>query len=382
MSNEFPENSVGIVVPQTMAFDDPLKLESGGVVPSYNLVYETYGELNADQSNGILICHALSADHHVAGYYAADDKHAGWWDNRIGPGKTIDTNMFFVVCCNNPGGCDGSTGPSTMNPATGKHWGPDFPMVTVRDWAEAQARLATRLGIDQWAAVVGGSLGGMQVIQWAIDYPDRVRHCFVIASTPKLSAQNIAFNEIARQAIRTDPDFHDGRYYDFDTIPARGLRLARMLGHITYLSDDLMASKFGRTLRKKEQIDFDYSPEFEIESYLRYQADAFTQRFDANTYLLMTKALDYFDPAGRTDNDLAAALSVAKSDFLIISFTSDWRFSKERSREITKAIYDNKLNVTYAEIDASQGHDAFLLEIPDYVAVFDAYVKRVAEEIQ
>ncbi|MEE8389090.1 MAG: homoserine O-acetyltransferase [Acidiferrobacterales bacterium] len=377
MPEEIPADSVGIVKPETAHFDGPLSLTSGGRIDAYDLVYETYGELNADKSNAILICHALSSNHHVAGYHSMEDKKPGWWENIVGPGKTVDTNRFYVVSCNNLGGCFGSSGPSSIDPKTGKPFGPDFPFITVRDWVESQARLADRLSIDKWAAVVGGSLGGMQVMQWAIDYPDRIAHAVVIAASPKLTAQNIAFNEVARQAIRTDPEFHGGRYYDFDTEPARGLRIARMLGHITYLSDDIMREKFGRDLRD-DKFDFDFDVEFQVESYLRYQADSFVGGFDANTYLLITKVLDYFDPAASHGGSLTRAMASARADFLVISFTSDWRFAPVRSREIVKAIHDNDLNVSYAEINATQGHDAFLMKIPQYLDVFGSYMERVA----
>ena len=374
------ENSIGLVQSQTAEFTEPLHLESEGVLNSYSLVYETYGTLNDNKSNAILICHALSSDHHAAGKYKADDTHYGWWENLIGPGKPIDTNRFYIVCCNNLGGSSGSTGPASTNPETGKPYGPDFPIVTVKDWVNAQARLSDYLGIEQWSSVIGGSLGGMQVLQWSISYPERLRNAVVIASAAKLTAQNIGFNDVARQAIRTDPDFHDGNYYQHDTKPARGLRVARMLGHITYLSDDLMAHKFGRNLRKKSKFDYEFNPEFEVESYLRYQGQQFINRFDANTYLLMTKALDYFDPAAECNDDLAAALLPAQCNFLVVSFTSDWRFSIERSREIVRALQSNKLNVSYAEVDAPQGHDSFLLEIDNYIDVMRAYLNRVADD--
>ena len=374
------ENSIGLVQSQTAEFTEPLHLESEGVLNSYSLVYETYGTLNDNKSNAILICHALSSDHHAAGKYQADDTHYGWWENLIGPGKPIDTNRFYIVCCNNLGGSSGSTGPASTNPETDKPYGPDFPIVTVKDWVNAQARLSDYLGIEQWASVIGGSLGGMQVLQWSISYPERLRNAVVIASAAKLTAQNIGFNDVARQAIRTDPDFHDGNYYQHDTKPARGLRVARMLGHITYLSDDLMAHKFGRNLRKKSKFDYEFNPEFEVESYLRYQGQQFVNRFDANTYLLMTKALDYFDPASEHNDDLAKALTPAQCNFLVVSFTSDWRFSIERSREIVRALQSNKLNVSYAEVDAPQGHDSFLLEIDNYIDVMRAYLNRVANE--
>ncbi|AXE29382.1 homoserine O-acetyltransferase [Chromobacterium phragmitis] len=372
--------SVGIVAPQDAAFDVPLPLASGAALPGYQLRFETYGELNADKSNAILICHALSGHHHVAGRHHADEKTAGWWDNMIGPGKPIDTARFFVVGVNNLGGCHGSTGPSSVNPATGQPWGSAFPVVTVPDWVNAQARLADRLGIERWAAVIGGSLGGMQALHWSVAYPDRVAHALVIASAPKLSAQNIAFNDVARQAILTDPDFCGGDFYQQGTIPRRGLRLARMLGHITYLSDDGMGEKFGRMLRSGE-YRFGYDVEFEIESYLRYQGDKFSDYFDANTYLLMTKALDYFDPAAAHGGDLAAALKPAQAQFLLASFTSDWRFSPERSRETVQALIAAGKRVSYAEIESAHGHDAFLMTDQPYVDLMRAYLDRVAKEV-
>ncbi len=372
-----PPDSVGLVTPARLQFTEPLALSSGGTLLGYDLVYETYGTLNAEASNAVLVCHALSGSHHIAGYHSPEDTKPGWWEQHVGPGKSIDSRRFFIVACNNLGSCFGSTGPATSNPATGRPYGPDFPMVTVRDWVESQARLADRLGIRRFAAVIGGSLGGMQALQWAIDYPERVQHAVIIAAAPKLTAQNIAFNEVARQAILTDPDFHEGRFYDHGTEPRRGLRLARMLGHITYLSDDIMREKFGRDLRGG-QLNFDYQVAFEIESYLRHQADSFVGRFDANTYLLMTKALDYFDPAGESGGNLAQALRGIKADTLVLSFTSDWRFAPARSREIVKALHDNDLNVSYAEITASHGHDAFLMRIPRYVDILTAYMDRVA----
>ncbi|UDM16557.1 homoserine O-acetyltransferase [Vogesella sp. XCS3] len=373
-------SSVGIVSAQRALFETPLPLAGGTVLPSYELVFETYGELNAARSNAILICHALSGHHHVAGRYSEDDKTAGWWDNMIGPGKPIDTNRFFVVGLNNLGGCHGSTGPSSIDPASGQPWGSRFPVVTVPDWVAAQARLADRLGVERWAAVIGGSLGGMQALQWSINYPERVANALVIASAPKLSAQNIAFNDVARQAIITDPDFCGGDFYAQGTIPRRGLRLARMLGHITYLSDDGMGEKFGRMLRSGE-YKFGYDVEFEIESYLRYQGDKFSDYFDANTYLLMTKALDYFDPAKDYGGDLVAALQRATANFLVASFTSDWRFSPERSRETVKALIAAGKRVAYAEIESVHGHDAFLMTDEPYMNLMRAYLQRVAVEV-
>ncbi|NOQ49193.1 MAG: homoserine O-acetyltransferase [Nitrosomonadaceae bacterium] len=368
--------SVGIVAPKSVHFDTPLYLKSGAVLDSYELVYETYGELNAAKSNSVLICHALSSNHHVAGSYADDPKNIGWWNNMIGPGKPIDTRKFFVIGVNNLGGCHGSTGPASINLKTGKLYGADFPMVTVKDWVGTQAQLADHLGIKQFAAIAGGSLGGMQALQWTLDFPDRVRHALVIAAAAKLTAQNIAFNDVARQAIITDPDFYGGDYRSYNVVPRRGLRLARMLGHITYLSDDSMAEKFGRELRNGA-LGFGFDVEFEIESYLRYQGDKFADQFDANTYLLMTKALDYFDPAHDFNGDLREAFSVAQADFLVLSFTTDWRFSPDRSRAIVKALLDNELNVSYAEITSSYGHDSFLMDDRYYHELVRAYMNNI-----
>jgi homoserine O-acetyltransferase len=368
--------SVGVVRAQRAAFDAPLRLRSGASIAAYELAYETYGTLNASRSNAVLVCHALNAAHHVAGVYAEDPKNVGWWDNLVGPGKPLDTDRFFVVGVNNLGGCHGSTGPASVNPASGRRWGADFPLVTVEDWVEVQARLADRLGIERFAAAIGGSLGAMQALQWTLSYPDRIRHALVIAAAPKLSAQNIAFNEVARQAITTDPDFHGGHYYEHGVVPRRGLRLARMLGHITYLSDDAMAEKFGRALRTGA-IKFNFDVEFEIESYLRHQGDKFSEYFDANTYLRITKALDYFDPAADFGGDLTRALARAKAAFLVVAFTSDWRFSPARSREIVKALIDNRRDVTYAEIEAVHGHDAFLMDDPNYHGVLRAYFDNI-----
>ncbi|HEX8887191.1 MAG TPA: homoserine O-acetyltransferase [Noviherbaspirillum sp.] len=375
--------SLGVVSPQSMHFDAPLPLQSGASIAGYQLVYETYGELNADRSNAVLVCHALNASHHVAGIYLKEDgsKSVGWWDNMVGPGKPLDTDRFFVIGVNNLGSCFGSTGPMHVNPATGKPYGAAFPVVTVEDWVHAQARLADALGIRQFAAVMGGSLGGMQALAWSLLYPDRLRHCMVIASTPKLSAQNIAFNDVARQSILTDPDFHGGDYYAHGVVPRNGLRVARMIGHITYLSDDDMAEKFGRELRSGE-YQFGYGVDFEIESYLRYQGDKFSEYFDANTYLLITKALDYFDPAAAFGGNLTEALAAARAQFLLVSFSTDWRFAPARSREIVQALVNNRRHVTYAEIDAPHGHDAFLLEDERYMATVRAYYNRVWRELE
>ena len=378
--DEIDPRSVGAVAPRRAGFLEPLILKAGKTLASYELVYETYGTLNADRSNAVLVCHALSGSHHVAGYYADDPTKVGWWDNLIGPGKTIDTERFFVVGVNNIGGCHGSTGPGSIDRATGQPYGASFPVVTVEDWVTSQARLMDRLGIGQLAAAIGGSLGGMQAMQWTLSFPERIRHALVIAAASRLSTQNIAFNDVARQAIVSDPEFHGGNFYAHHTIPARGLKLARMLGHITYLSEDLLMEKFGRVL-KHDVYGFNYDVEFEIESYLRYQGDKFAQVFDANTYLLMTKALDYFDPAKEAGGNLARALSAARAGFFVASFKSDWRFPPGRSREMVKALVASKKAVAYAEIDAPHGHDAFLLDNPHYHALVAAYMDNVASEI-
>ena len=371
-------NSVGQVEAQVAAFSEPLALACGQWLQRYELAYETYGTLNPDASNAVLVCHALNASHHVAGHYAEDPDNVGWWDNMIGPGKPLDTRRFFVVGVNNLGSCFGSTGPQSVNPDTGRPFGGDFPLVTVEDWVDSQTRLADRLGIAQFAAVMGGSLGAMQALDWAIRYPQRIRHALVIAGAPNLSAQNIAFNEVARQAILTDPDFHDGQFAAHGTLPRRGLRIARMVGHITYLSDLQMEEKFGRKAR--DGIRYSFAPEFQIESYLRYQGEKFAEYYDANTYLRITKALDYFDPAAAAGNDLAAALAPAVCKFLVVSFTTDWRFSPARSREIVKALVDRRRDVSYAEIDAPHGHDAFLLDNPQYHGLVRTYFENIASD--
>ncbi|MGQ0750270.1 MAG: homoserine O-succinyltransferase MetX [Betaproteobacteria bacterium] len=380
MDGSSAQNSVGHVAPRVAKFDEPVTLKCGRVMDDYELVYETYGTLNAAASNAVLVCHALNASHHVAGTYADEPGNVGWWDNMIGPGKPVDTNRYYVIGVNNLGGCHGSTGPKSLNPKTGKAWGGAFPVVTVEDWVATQARLADQLGIRQFAAVMGGSLGAMQALAWTFLYPGRLRHAIVIACTPNLSAQNIAFNEVARQAIITDPDFHGGDYYAHGATPKRGLRVARMVGHITYLSDDEMASKFGRQL-KHGKLAYSFDTEFEIESYLRHQGNKFAEYFDANTYLRITKVLDYFDPALEHGGSLVRALSPAQARFLVVSFTTDWRFSPERSREIVSALLENRCEVTYAEIDAPHGHDAFLLDDPRYHRLIGAYFDRIGAEV-
>ena len=408
-----------------MHFSEPLALQSGSSIRDYSLAYETYGTLNAAKSNAVLICHALNASHHVAGVYQGQDKSEGWWHTMIGAGKPVDTDRFFVIGINNLGSCFGSTGPMHVNPGTGQVYGADFPVVTVEDWVQAQARLLDRLGIETLAAVMGGSLGGMQALSWALQYPQRVRHAVVVASAPNLNAENIAFNEVARRAIVTDPDFHGGHFYRHGVVPKRGLRIARMIGHITYLSDDAMNEKFGRFLQTRlpdatrsaaasaasvgasilaagppqganapsggsvaasaasvgAYLYTTQDVEFQIESYLRYQGDKFSEYFDANTYLLITRALDYFDPALKYQGNLAKALERATAKFLLVSFTTDWRFSPQRSRELVKALLDNRRSVSYAEIDAPHGHDAFLLEDPRYLNLVRSYFERIAQEV-
>jgi homoserine O-acetyltransferase len=375
-----------IATPLSMTFDAPLQLQSGASIHGYSLSYETYGTLNADRSNAVLVCHALNASHHVAGVYAGQDKSEGWWDNMIGPGKPVNTDKLFVIGVNNLGSCFGSTGPMHTHPDSGKVYGADFPVVTVEDWVNAQARLLDALGIQTLAAVLGGSLGGMQALSWTLQYPNRMRHAVVVASAPNLTAENIAFNEVARRAIVTDPDFHGGHFYEHGVVPKRGLRIARMIGHITYLSDDVMNEKFGRELKEAvlgSASGYRYSTqevEFQIESYLRYQGDKFAEYFDANTYLLITRALDYFDPAKPFGGDLSKALARATCKFLLVSFTTDWRFSPKRSREVVKALLDNHCDVSYAEIDAPHGHDAFLLDDERYMGVMRSYFDSMTRD--
>ncbi len=373
--------SVGLVFPQSMHFAQPMALRSGAQLDDYTLVYETYGTLNAERSNAVLVCHALNASHHVAGTYAGDDKSEGWWDNLVGPGKPLDTDRFFVIGVNNLGSCFGSSGPTTVNPKSGRVYGADFPVVTVEDWVDSQVRLLDALGIARLAAVIGGSLGGMQALDWSLRYAERIGHCVAIATAPNLSAQNIAFNEVARRAIVTDPDFHAGHYREHNTLPRRGLRVARMIGHITYLSNNAMESRFGRELKSEVLGYTTQDIEFQIEGYLRHQGDKFSEYFDANTYLLITRALDYFDPAREHGGDLARAFAAASCKFQLVSFTTDWRFAPARSREIVKALLDNRIDVSYAEIDAPHGHDAFLLDDARYHALLRARFERIAGEL-
>ena len=370
------KNSISIVKPKIFKSLTSLRLKSGKILKEYNLIYETYGKLNKKRDNAVLVCHALSGNHHLAGKYSSKDKYPGWWDNLIGPNKPLDTNKFFVIGINNLGGSDGSSGPKSINKKTKKPWGEKFPITTVEDWVNSHEALITSLNISKLAAVIGGSLGGMQAIQWSIQYPEKIKHAVVIAAAPNLTAQNIAFNEVARQSIITDPDFNKGNYYEKNKRPKRGLRIARMLGHITYLSDDVMGSKFGRK-QKNKNYQYDFNTEFEIESYLNYQGDKFAKEFDANTYIRMTKALDYYDPSNGNKANLSKIFKKIKSKFLVISFTSDWRFSPNRSKEIVKSLLDNNIDVKYAEITAASGHDAFLMAEPRYHAILKSYFNKV-----
>ena len=368
---------VGLVTAAREVFSETLTLTSGRTLAGFELITETYGRLNTQRSNAVLICHALSGNHHAAGRYDLSDPKPGWWDLHIGPGKAIDTNRFFVVSLNNLGGCDGSSGPNTMNSDTELPWGPDFPQVSVSDWVTTQVMLADRLGIDSWAAVIGGSLGGMQALHWAVHYPERVRNCVALAAAPKLTAQNIAFNEIARQAILSDPDWLSGHYHRETVTPTRGLSLARMVGHLTYMSADGMSDRFGRDTRTpSDTIDAEETV-FQVESYLRYQGKQFSTRFDANTYLLMTKALDRFDIAADFNDSLNDAMAVTTSRMLIIAFSSDWRFSPARSQELVDALLASGRPVSYAEIETDAGHDAFLLDEPYYTGLFTAWMQQV-----
>jgi homoserine O-acetyltransferase len=372
--------SVGLVRKQFYTFGEPpreMELASGAKLGPITLAYETYGRLNRDKSNAILILHALSGDSHAAGKYAESDKNPGWWDNTIGPGKAFDTDKYFVICSNVIGGCQGSTGPASINPATGKEYGLSFPMITVHDMVRAQIHLIDHLGIDKLLAVTGGSMGGMQALRWAVSYPDRVIAAIPIATTSKLSPQGIAFNEVGRVAIMADPNFNDGDYYG-RTVPREGLALARMIGHITYLSDDSMHEKFGRKLRGKKSFGYNFNVDFEVESYLRYKGDTFVQRFDANSYLYITKAIDYFD-LSLPEGSLVKAVEGTKAKFLIISFKSDWLYPPYQAREIVKALMINGVDVTYCEIDSRYGHDAFLLDEGEMSKMITNFLANVAE---
>ena len=369
-------NSIGIVKPKIFKCADPIKLSCGMTLDNYELIYETYGKLNKNKDNAVLVCHALSGNQHVAGRHKKTDKHPGWWDSLVGPGKPLNTNKFFVIGINNLGGNEGSTGPKSINPKTKKVWGSSFPIITVEDWVKTQKTLINYLGIQRLSSVIGGSLGGMQALEWNLQFPNEVKNTIIIAAAPNLTAQNIAFNEVARQSIITDPDFQKGNFYTKKNKPKRGLRVARMLGHITYLSNDAMKSKFGRK-KKNKDFQYNFNTEFEIESYLNYQGDKFAKEFDANTYIRMTKALDYYDPTKQNKKKLSAVFKKIKSKFLVISFTSDWRFPPARSKEIVKSLLDNNINVSYAEISAESGHDAFLMSDDHYHEILNSFFKNI-----
>jgi homoserine O-acetyltransferase len=361
---EQEQGSVGIVETKYFTFAEPpneLELECGRKLGPITLAYETYGEMNAEKSNCILIVHSLTSDAHAAGKNSPDDRKPGWWDNMIGPGKGFDTTKYFVICSNIIAGCKGSTGPGTIDPETDKPYAMDFPMVTIQDMVNAQKMLVDHLGIRQLLCVAGGSMGGMQVLQWTVAYPEMVRLAMPIATTARLSAQAIAFDAVGRHSIMADPHWNAGNYYG-GPIPSRGLGIARMIAHITYLSDMSMHEKFGRRLQDKAALDYDFVTEYQVESYLNHQGDEFVKRFDANSYLYITKAMDYFDLA-QPSGELKKELAKAKAAFLVVSFSSDWLFPSYMSKEIVTALRRNNIDVSYAEIQSDYGHDAFLLEV-------------------
>jgi homoserine O-acetyltransferase len=344
--------------------DQPLKLDAGVALSPFQIAYRTYGTLNAERSNAVLVCHALTGDQHVVGVHPVTKKN-GWWETLVGPGKPVDTDRYFVICSNVVGGCMGTTGPASINPMTGKPWGLDFPVITIRDMVRAQAMLLDHLGIDTLFAVVGGSMGGMQVLQWAESFPERVFSALPIACATRHSAQNIAFHEVGRQAIMADPEWRGGRYHLEGTNPRRGLAVARMGAHITYLSDAALHRKFGRKFQDRENPTFSFDADFEVESYLRYQGSSFVERFDANSYLYLTRAMDYFDLAADHNGVLANAFKGAPTRFCVVSFTSDWLFPTSESRAIVHALNASSARVSFAEIVTDKGHDAFLLDEPE-----------------
>jgi len=365
-----------LVQTQYATFDQELRLQSGATLEPITLAYETYGALNEDRSNAILIVHALSGDAHVAGLNAPDDPKPGWWDEAVGPGKAFDTDKYFVVCSNVIGGCRGSTGPASINPRTGKPYGLTFPVVTVADMVESQRWLMDRLDIPAWLTIAGGSMGGMQALQWAVSYPQRTRSAMVLASTARLSPQTIALDEVARQAIYADPSWNNGDYYD-SAPPNAGLAVARMIGHITYLSDASMRDKFGRRLQERERYGYDFASEFAVESYLKYRGNAFTRRFDANSLLYITKAMDYFDLSYGLPSLADAFRHVAGTRFLVVSYTSDWLYPSWQSKELVRALLQNGIDATYVEIESDYGHDAFLLEVDRLAELTRDFLKRL-----
>ena len=372
--------SVGVVEPKSVRLfeRDELVLESGRRFGPVDVKYETYGELNADRSNAVLIVHALSGHAHVAGVHEPDDGEVPWWDALIGPGRWLDTDRYFVICSNVLGGCRGTTGPSSINPDTGKPYGLRFPVITIEDMVNVQARLLDHLGIDKLASVIGGSMGGMKALQWAISYPDRVASAVVIASTARLSPQSIAFDAVGRHAIMSDPNFNGGDYYDGEP-PAAGLAVARMIGHITYLSDESMHGKFGRTLSDAEDYRYEFGVEFEVESYLRYQGERFIERFDPNSYLYISKAMDYFD-LPRKYGSLRGSFERTAAKFLVVSYTSDWLFPTYQSREIVATLTGLDRDVTFIELVSPFGHDAFLVDIEPIGRAIKGFLQAVEAE--
>lgn len=358
--------------------DQPLRLDCGIDLKPFQIAYKTYGELNADRSNAVLICHALTGDQHVANVHPVTGK-PGWWETLVGPGRPLDPSRYFIICSNVIGGCMGSTGPASINPATGKVWGLDFPVITIPDMVRAQAMLIDRLGIDTLFAVVGGSMGGMQVLQWTAAYPKRVYSALAIACSTRHSAQNIAFHELGRQAVMADPDWHNGAYADQGIHPHRGLAVARMAAHITYLSDAALHRKFGRRMQDRELPTFSFDADFQVESYLRYQGSSFVERFDANSYLYLTRAMDYFDIAGDHGGVLAKAFAGIETRFCVVSFTSDWLFPTSESRALVHALNASSARVSFAEIETDRGHDAFLLDVPEFFDISRAFLQSAGK---
>lgn len=373
-------HSVGLVETRSWTFEEPLKLDCGRTLAPITQAYETYGKLNERRDNAILIFHALTGDAHVAGYHTPQDRKPGWWDLMVGPGKPFDTDRYMVICANVLGGCQGTTGPASISPETGHPYGLDFPVVTIGDMVRAQKRLVEHLGIERLLAVTGGSMGGMLALDWAVRYPDATASVLAIATSARLNAQGIAFDEVGRQAIMADPRWQHGDYYGKEP-PTAGLAIARMIGHITYLSDEQMRAKFGRRLQTRKTFGYDFETEFEVESYLRYQGGAFVQRFDANSYLYITKAMDYFDLMNG-HHSLVEALEGVRSAFLVVSFSSDWLFPTSESKAIVRALQANGVPTTFLEIPNSYGHDAFLLPSDELNAMVGSFLANVHDGLQ
>ncbi len=360
--------------------NEPLELDCGKTLAPVNITYETYGKLNQAKSNAVLILHALTGDAHVAGYHSETDKKPGWWDEMVGAGKAFDTDKYFIVCSNIIGGCTGSTGPRSINPETGKPYNMDFPFITISDMVRAQHRLMQHLEVSRWLSIAGGSMGGMQALQWGVDYPEAVNSVMAIATTTRLSPQSIAFDWVGREAIMSDANWRNGEYTD-DLEPDQGLAIARMVGHITYLSDEAMDKKFGRRLQTKTKQSIDFSRNFQVESYLEYQGQQFVERFDANSYLYISRAMDYYDLSKKGDGDLNKSLEKVTSPFLVVSFSSDWLFPKSHSKELVKALRNNNIDATYCDIESSYGHDAFLLEIDTLGKLISGFLASRTDEV-